>query len=162
MYLNEAKERINNIKWGIMGENIPKSEAYLGYEFLRRLAKFFKEESIPPITPLVANIAKLLGDAEEEIVISDYCNSEVVEFLGESIYKKNIIRYYIQLARYADKNQDAIKYLSVYEPLIKLLERGGMFVLTIRELEIVNISRYPLREWYEIFVAKEPIDIDEL
>ncbi|WP_310938419.1 hypothetical protein [Clostridium sp. SHJSY1] len=158
--MDEAIERINNIRWNEVGKKASEAEADLGYEFLRRLAKFFKEESIKPIVPLVGNIAKLLGDSEKEVVVSDYCNSEVVEFLGENIYKKNIIQYYIQLARYIDKNPDAAKYISVYEPLIKLLEQGGMFVLRIKELEIVNAGYYPLREWYERFVEKEPINID--
>lgn len=162
MYMNEAIERINNIRWNKVGKNASEIEVYLGYEFLRRLAKFFEEESIKPMIPLVANIAKLLGDTENEVIISDCCNSEVVEFLGDSIYKKNIIQYYIQLSRYIDKNPDAIKYMSVYEPLIKLLELGGMFILRTNELEIVNVARYPLREWYERFVIKEPINIDKL
>lgn len=160
--MNDVIERINNVKWDLIGKNASEVEANLGYEFLRRLAKFFKEESIKPTPPLVANIAKLLGDAEEEVIISNYCNSEVIEFLGESIYKKNIIQYYIQLARYSDKNPDAIKYLSVYEPLIKLIERGGMFVLKIHELDIVNAAYFPLNGWYERFVEKEPINIEEL
>lgn len=162
MYMNEAIKRINNIKWDVVGKNTSEVEADLGYEYLRRLAKFFKEELIVPRKPLATNIAKLLGDVEEEVVISDYCNTEVAEFLGEEIYIKNIIEYYIQLAKYGDKNPDAIKYLSVYDPLIKLLERGGMYVLKINELEIVNAMDFPLRNWYERFVVKEPIDIEEL
>jgi len=66
------------------------------------------------------------------------------------------------LAKYGHKNPDAIKYLSVYDPLIKLLERGGMYVLRINELEIVNAMSFPLTNWYERFVTKEPINIEEL
>lgn len=162
MYMNEAIVRINNIKWDVVGTNASEVEANLGYEFLKRLAKFFEEESIQPIKPLVANIAKLLGDSEEEVVISDYCNSETVEFLGENIYIKNIIQYYIQLAKYANKNPDVIKYLSVYEPLISILERGGMFVLKINTLDIVRAAHFPLDRWYERFVEEGPIDIAKL
>lgn len=161
MYMNELIERINNIKWDVVGKNNSEVEADFGYEYLRRLAKFFKEESIMPIKPVMANIAKLLGDVEEEIVISDYLSPEAVEFAGEGM-SKNILKYYLQLARYADKNPNVDKYLSIYDPLIKLLERGGKYVLSINELEIVNVARYPLRQWYERFVAKEPINIDEL
>ncbi|WP_242223013.1 hypothetical protein [Bacillus cereus group sp. BfR-BA-01380] len=160
--MNEAIVRINNVKWDIVGTNASEAEATLGYEFLRRLAKFFEEESIQPIKPLVANIAKLLGDVEEEVIISDYCNSETVAFSSENIYIKNIIQYYIQLAKYADKNPDVIKYLSVYEPLIRILERGGMFVLKINTLDIVKAAHFPLDRWYEGFVEERPIDIDKL
>ncbi|WP_242951649.1 hypothetical protein [Clostridium felsineum] len=160
--MKEAIARINNIKWDIVGTNVSEKESNLGYEFLRRLANFFKDESIKPMKPLVTNIAKLLGDTEEEIVISDYCTSEVIEFLGENLYMKNVMQYYIQLARYADKNLEAIKYLSVYEPLIRIFEEGGMFILKINTLDIVNVAHFPLDRWYERFVEKEHINIDNL
>ena len=162
MYFNDAIERINNIKWDIVGKNVSKEDTDLGYEFLRRLAKFFKEESIKPIVPLFANIASLFGDDEGEIVISDYCNPVVSEFLGDDKYQKSIVQYYLQLAKYADKNSHAAKYLSVYDPMIKIHERGGDYVLRIYELEIVNAAHYPLSKWYEHFIEKEPIDISEL
>ncbi|NOV90129.1 hypothetical protein BJV85_002691 [Clostridium acetobutylicum] len=158
--MKEAITRINNIKWNVVGTSESEEESNLGYEFLRRLAKFFKDESIKPVKPLVANIAKLLGDTEEEIDISNYCTSEVVGFFGENIYMRNVVQYYIQLARYADKNIDAIKYLSVYEPAIRIFERGGMFVLKINALDIVKVAHFPLDRWYERFVEKEPINID--
>lgn len=34
-----------------------------------------------PLPPAFTNIAKLLGDLEDEIEISMYCSSEAVEFL---------------------------------------------------------------------------------
>ena len=159
MYMKELIDRINNIKWDMVGKNSLQSDPYFGYEYLRRLAEFFKEESIIPIKPVMANIAKLLGDKEEEIVISEYLSPQVVAFAGEGM-SKNILKYYLQLARYADKNPNVSKYLSVYDPLIKLLERGGMYILSINELKIVNVSCYPLRGWYEMFESKEPINID--
>lgn len=160
MYLNEAIIKINNIKWNEAGTNPLKIQADYACEFLRRLAKFFKEESIKPTTPLGANIAQLLGDNEEEIIISDYCNSETANFLGEGLYVKKIIQYYIKLAKYVDKNLNAAKYLSVYEPLIKVLEKGGMYVLRFNSLEIENVILIPLNGWYEDFVNKEPFRID--
>lgn len=162
MYLNKAVVKINSIKWHKVGTNFSKAQSNLGYEFLRRLAKFFKDESIKPIKPFAANIANLIGDTDKNISISDYCNTETVEFLGKNSYTKNIIHFYIQLAKYADKNPKAIKYLSVYEPLIKLLEIEGMYVLRLNELEIVNVAYYPLSGWYEDFVEMVPIDINEL
>lgn len=162
MYLDEAILRVNNIKWDMVGTNVSKEEVDLGYEFLRRLANFFKDESIKPIRPFAADIARLLGDADTEINISDYCNSEVDNFLGQNMSKKNIIQYYIHLAKYADEHPHAIKYLSVYEPLIRLLEKGGMYVLRLNELEIEKVCCFPLNGWYERFILKEPIDIDEM
>lgn len=144
---------------GRNGDDCIKKNADLGYEYLRRLAHFFKEESIKPVPPLIANIAKLLGDDEEEIVISDYCNENSTKFLA-NIYIGKVFGYYIQLARYADRHFETSKYLSVNEPLINIVERGGMFVLKPRELDIIKVANYPLGSWYERFVEKEPIDID--
>lgn len=81
--MNEAIKRINSIKWNNVGKSTSEAEADLGYEYLRRLAKFLKEESIVLRKPLASNIAKLLGDVDGEFVISDCCDSEVVGFLGE-------------------------------------------------------------------------------
>lgn len=85
MYLDKALQRINEINWDVVGLNMSKSDTHLGYEFLRRLARFFKEQSQKPVPPLYANIANLLGD-EEVVVLSDYCNKEATEFLDEKKY----------------------------------------------------------------------------
>ncbi|WP_427181457.1 hypothetical protein [Paenibacillus sp. TC-CSREp1] len=160
MYLKQAITRINSIDWKLVGSIASEAEADLACEFLRRLACFFKEEAIKPVKPLVADIAKLLGDAEE-IEISNYCNSEVVEFLGENLYLKNIIQYYLHLAKYGEKHPDRYKNLSIYDPLIKILERNGMFVLRINALDIVNGAHIPLNEWYENFVTMKPFEIEQ-
>lgn len=161
MYLDNATQKTNTISWELVGSNLSKADIHLGYEFLRRLAQFFKEQSIKPVPPLYANIAKLLGDSEE-VNIFEYCNSESSKFLSENMYVGKIFGYYLQLAKYADKNSEATNYLSVYEPLIKIIERGGIFILRHLELEIVNVANFPLHGWYERFLAKEVISIDEL
>ncbi|AIQ11281.1 hypothetical protein [Paenibacillus durus] len=162
MYLTKTVERINNIQWDVVGKSTSRADVDLGYEFLRRLAHFFKEQSLKILPPLLANIAKLLGDNEEEVAISDYCNSEVIQFLGGNIYIKKIVEYYIQLSKYADKYPDASKYLSVYEPLIKIFERGGLYILRPRSLDVIDGGHIPLNNWYENFVDMEPIDISNL
>ncbi|MGG4147290.1 hypothetical protein ABEW34_29660 [Paenibacillus algorifonticola] len=162
MYLDEAIVKINSVKWDAIGTNVSKADVKLAQEFLRRLAQFFKEELIKPRPPLFSNIAQLLGDNEEEIVISNYCSEEASKFLGRSIYTGKVFEYYIQLSKYVDEHQKAIKYLNVYEPLIKIIERGGLFDLRHQSLEIQNVGHMPLSGWFEKFVTKEPIDIDTL
>ncbi|MGO4532717.1 hypothetical protein AB4Z30_26840 [Paenibacillus sp. 2TAF8] len=156
MSFKKAVARINNIDWSLVGSVASKVEADLACEFLRRLACFFKEEGIRPIKPFVADIAELLGDAEK-VEVSYYCSSEVVEFLGENSYVKNIIQYYLHLAKYAEAQQDAYRHLSVYEPLIQILERKGMFILRVNALDIVNEAHIPLNRWYENFVEMNPL-----
>lgn len=162
MYLDEAIVKINNVKWDVVGTSVSKEDVKLAREFLRRLAQFFKEQAIKPRPPLFSNIAQLIGDNEEEIVISDYCNEEASKFLSRSIYTGKIFEYYIQLANYADKDPKYAKYINVYEPLIKIIERGGLFDLRHQSLDIQNVGHMPLSGWFEKFVTKEPLDIDNL
>lgn len=162
MNLKVAIARINNIRWDRIGSNSSEVEADLACEFLRRLAQFFKENSIKPMPPIIANIAKLLGDNEDEVTISDYCNVESMGASGKNVYVYKVFEYYLQLAKFADKNKDAIKYLSVYEPLLKIFEREGMVVLKPRELNVEKCAHIPLNSWYDKFVDMKPLDIDNL
>ncbi|WP_188067358.1 hypothetical protein [Brevibacillus brevis] len=162
MNLKVTIARINNIRWDRVGSNSSEIEADLACEFLRRLACFFKENSIKPMPPIIANIAKLIGDNEEEVTISDYCNVEAMGDSGKNIYVYKMFEYYLQLARFADKNQDAIKYLSVYEPLIKIFEREGMVVLKPGELNVVNCAHIPLNSWYDKFLDMKPLNMENL
>lgn len=161
MYLDKAITRINNIQWNLVGTTCSKSDGDLGYEFLRRLAKFFKEEAITPFPPLFSNIAKLLGD-DEEVDISYYCNFETTKFLDKDLYIKKPVQHYIQLARLNDKNTKSVEYLCVYEPLIRILERGGSFTLRYHWLEVEKAGDFPLSGWYERFIDKKPIDVSDL
>lgn len=161
MNLKFAIERINNIKWGLIGTNSSEVEADLAREYLRRLAQFFKGKSMKPIPPIIANIAKILGD-EEEVAISDYCNVESMGDHGSNLYVYKVLEYYLQLAKFADKNQEAIKYLNVYEPLIRIFEREGMVVLKPGELNIVKCAHIPLNSWYDKFLEMKPLDLENL
>jgi len=161
MFLNEVVSKINNIKWCEVRSKFNKENSQLGEEYLRRLATFFKEESIKPVRPVIANIARLLGDTEE-IKISDYCSKEATEFLSKEMYFGKIFEYYIQLAKYAKNNPSYSKYLSIYEPLIRIAEKGGFFVLKASELDIMEASHIPLDNWYEKFIEIDPIDINNI
>lgn len=162
MYLERAKLKISNINWDNIGKTSTDEDSKLGYEFLRRLALFFKEEQLKPLPPAFTNIAKLLGDLEDEIEISMYCSSEAVEFLNKNLYIQRIFEYYLQLAKYADKSPVVHKYLNIYELLIKVFERGGSFSIKPLALDIKNVAYFPLNEWYIRFLEKEPIDIKDL
>jgi len=162
LYLNKVTSRINQINWNEVHTKENEEYSKLGIEFLRRLAIFFREESVRPTHPMIANIAKILGDVEKEIKILDFCSKEASDFLTKEVYFGKVFEYYIQLARYADINPIYSKYLSIYEPLIRIAERGGFFVLKPHELDIINVSYIPLGNWYERYVLKEPIDINIL
>ena len=73
MYFNKAVNRINKIEWSKLGKSVDNDEKSLGYEYLRRMAMFIKEQSLKPINPLCINVASILGD-EEGIDYIEYCS----------------------------------------------------------------------------------------
>ncbi|MFJ2046084.1 hypothetical protein ACIOBL_20990 [Paenibacillus taichungensis] len=162
MLLENAVSKLNSINWGSIGTVISEEDTNLGYEFLRRMAQFFKAEQLKAMPPAFTNVAKLLGDQEEELDISAYCSSEAVAYLNQNSYVKRIFEYYLQLAKYTAVIPGISQYLDIYEPLIKLFERGGSFCIKPLSLEISQVSHFPLNNWYEKFVVKDPIDIDNL
>lgn len=157
MYFENALNRINHINWEKFGK--PDAELteveYLGYEYLRRIAAFYSQQSVPPILPLVTNIAEILGDTEEFSL--DCCKVEVPEKVKGQWIPKCTLEFYLQLARFSDKNPNAVQYISVYDPLIQLLENGYNFTYKERGLYIFDLSLYPLSNWYENYVQAPPM-----
>ncbi|WP_339285692.1 hypothetical protein [Paenibacillus sp. FSL R5-0486] len=72
MLLENAVSKLNSINWGSVGTGVSEKDTNLGYEFLRRMAQFYKAEQLKPMPPAFTNVAKLLGDQEEELDISAY------------------------------------------------------------------------------------------
>ncbi|KQY79876.1 hypothetical protein ASD24_18180 [Paenibacillus sp. Root52] len=161
MNLQKAIERINNINWGRVGSNSSEVVADLAREYLRRLALFYKGNSTTPVPPFIANIATVLGDAEE-VKISDYCNVEAMGAHGTNIYVYKVFEHYVQLAKLADKNQAYTQYLSVYEPFIQIFEKEGLVILKPRELNVVGSAHIPLNSWYDKFLEMKPLDLEGL
>ena len=149
MYFTKAIERINNIDWDKVGIIGSEEDVDLGREFLRRAAQFYKEQSLKPMHPMFTHIAKLLGDTEQGIDVSKHCNSKALKMLAENTSAKRIVEFYIQLAKYVELNLEYTKYLSVYEPLIRIFERGGSLVFRMNELEIKNVIYLSMTNWYE-------------
>ncbi len=156
MYFEGALDRINSINWDMFGK--PNAEStkveYLGYEYLRRMAAFYREQSVSRMLPLVTNIAAILGDTEEFRL--DCCDVEVPERIRNQSIPGRTLEFYLQLARYADKNTEAAQYMTVYDPLIQLLENGYNFAYKERGLYIYHLALYPLANWYEYYVQAPP------
>lgn len=163
MHLKKAINRINTIEWGRLGGIIPPGpyndnmeyEAHLGYEYLRRMAGFIKEQNLKPSNPLFINIAAVLGDKQETNNLA-YCSLEVQYAVKDKSLLKTILNFYLQLANFADSNKNAALYLSIYDPLIQLLEHGLIFSYREAGLMIYNVSYYPLSGWYDRFVEALP------
>lgn len=159
MYFKNAINRINQIEWEKLSITNDADEQNLGHEYLRRLAIFFYNQKIKPINPLVANVAALLGD-ESTINIEDCCDLMVLESLKDKSIPKAIVMFYLQLARYIDQSQKTASLLEIYEPLIRLLEKGFVFGYREGGFMIYNAKLYPLNGWYNIFLEATSIEIN--
>lgn len=159
MYFEKAINRINQIEWERLSIINRADEQNLGHEYLQRLATFFHEQKIKPINPLVANVASLLGD-ESTIDIADWCDTKVLESLEDKSIPKAIVMFYLQLARYIDQVPENAPLLDIYEPLLRLLEKGFVFGYREGGLMVYNAKLYPLNGWYDRFVNATPIEID--
>ncbi|MCG7376397.1 hypothetical protein MH215_05285 [Paenibacillus sp. ACRSA] len=160
MRLEAAVSKINSINWGNIGNFT--QERYFGFEYLRRLSQFYKNKQLKAKSPAFANLPRFLGDIEWDMDISTYFSADILRIFEDNQSIRNIVLWYLQLARYSDKCPEASQYLSVYEPLINLLECGGEFFMNNAGLEIKNEGYYPFNNWFERFVDAEPRDINHL
>jgi len=147
MYYEDVVNRINSINWEQLNKIEGGNDNNLGGEYLRRMALFYKEHSIEK-HPFIFNIAEYLGN-EETIGVADCCNMEAQEALKNRSWPRAIVSFYLQLAKYADQKEEAATFLSIYDPLIKLLEKGFDFTYREGGLLIYNACFYSLHDWYE-------------
>lgn len=163
--MKEYIDRINNIQWEKIGTNKDPKIKYLGYEYLRRLAKFYKDTNTkvyPPMcSSIIAAITNNIKLNESKKFVDTYCNEPAKKAMYCKSGMRAIIEYYLQLAEYSITHPETKKYLDVYEPLIRLLEIGGDYILKNTGLEIRYGGMYPLGNWYERFVDADEIDISE-
>lgn len=153
--LNKKLDRINDIDTKRIGTKKDEKHLYLATLFLKRLARFYYEKNIFPLPPFASNIAKSLGYDESEINFNEYLNDELIVFLDNNRYKKNIFTYYLSLLFISHEKSENKDYLNVYEPLIEILEDGGDFLLNYQYLKIPSLKEFPMRNWYKKF-----LDID--
>ena len=129
MYFKVAINRINNIDWERMGTNQQKDEEWHMGEYLKRLETLIEEYGLGQIHihPVIcANVAMYLGDTEV-INIQEHCKPVVWEKVKNLGMPRDVIAWYLQLARYAESNEVAARHVDVYDPLIELLEKGWLF-----------------------------------
>lgn len=158
MYLDNAISRINKIEWGKSRMPIDKYKHHFGYEYLRRIASFIKEQQIKPINPLFLNVAAVLGHTTEQDYL-EFCGIETRRFLENKCAQRNMVVFYLQLANYVDKNPEAEEYLSIYDPMIRMLEEGDSYAFRDGGLMIHNVGLYTLHGWYDRFVDAAPKEI---
>lgn len=161
MYSAEAMKRINRIEWNMLGKKeTNKEDGDLLYEFLRRMAVFSTIQSTSVRNPFLINVAKELGDENYKEDLS-WCNEDAYKYINSQFYISFVIKSYIQLAYMADKKKEVSKYLEIYDPFIRLLEKGNELIYKSGYLDITNVCSVHIPEWLER-AKLQPIDISQI
>ena len=166
MRIEKSLNRINNINWNNYGKLGDRFDGDLVYEYLRKLAKFYKENPTKPLAPFYVDVVRSLGfefDRElTDISLSEFFEEKIVENLLTSRMAEYTIKGYIKLSKFIDENSDYTEYLEIYDPLIRVLERGGGYRYKDGGIMVQNYGLFPLHGWCEKFLEKEPIDISNI
>lgn len=149
MYTEKAIERLNKINWKNVGQNGQEKDMELGVEFIVKMAAFCNENGITPSLPFMTDLSSFLEsyDLSEEIL--NKCNSDVRNVIENPTMSTSIVKYYIKASILADNDIKYVDCMNVYEPIIKLFEKGGYFVYRERGMSFINSGLIPLANWLE-------------
>ncbi|MFF0829892.1 hypothetical protein ACFYU8_23730 [Brevibacillus sp. NPDC003359] len=154
-YLEHAQNRISSINF-MLEESERKSHLILANEFLKRAAYFerFSYLDLSLESPFV-NVAEALGYSPT-LSIEKICPT-IPSIQNEII--KSICIQYLELSALVDQDvQRARKYYNLYEPVIKLFERGGKIDIVDNKI-VVGSTTVPLSDWYVYAVTRPVSDI---
>lgn len=144
--VNNAVNRLSSIGFENVGDKLQESHHVLIREYFRRVNAFLDTESIPVDKYPIFSIAKVLGKTVDVNVFNLCPKLDEIN----NLYIKAICYCYLEISKLADEGvSEAIEYIDLYEPMIKLLERGGSFSIRQGEM-IVGTSSYPLKYWRDL------------
>lgn len=133
---NQAIKRISVIDWICIGNKKAKSHVHLSKEYLRRASIFLQHYPGPCRYPFIIisnSIAKSQVSIDELQILKDIDNS----------YVKVIVTSYLELNALIDEgNQIAIHNRDLFEPAIKLYERGGLFFIRGGYLNVAGATEF--------------------
>lgn len=181
MYFEQAIERLNKIDWKNIGKERwahENDDSLYGFEFLKRMAHFFKKHHVENVKllPFLIDITLYLEKGtialenvfEEDVekVVMEKCNDDFKQAFGAFPLLMRIPACYLKLAMLSDEKEEYSMYLDVYEPLIQLFESGGGFRYCESGMSFFNSGLItPIHNWYEkwadynsIFICEEEID----
>jgi len=141
-YLEHAQNRIASMN-SMLEEQEKKSHFILLNEFLRRAAYFVRFSYLSIDSPFI-NVAEALG-------YSSTLNKEKISPTIQSIENeliRSVFINYLELSALVDQQVlKARKYYNIYEPLIKLFERGGIINIAENNI-VVGSTMIRLSDWY--------------
>lgn len=152
-YVEYARKRILSLK--MLNEKCDKpSHMILVNEYLQRVALFARYYDLNLENPFFS-VAEKLGYTSE---ISQEDSSQILKGVDHSLTKSTCM-YYLELSILAEQQVfKARKYYNLYEPLIKLFERGGRIDIKDDEI-IVGSKTISLSDWNFYANTQSPKDI---
>lgn len=148
-HTKKAIERLNKIDWKNIGQSGQEKDMELGIEFIVKMAVFCNEKGITPSMPFMTDVSSFLEDCVLSEEILNKCNSDVRNIIENPTMSTLIVEYYIKASVLADSNIKYVDCMDVYEPIIKLFEKGGNFVYRERGMSFINSGLIPLNDWFE-------------
>lgn len=115
-------------------------------EYIRRVALFADFLSLNIRNPIF-NAASVIKN-ESEINFDIVCQK--IKNIESGVIRV-ICEYYIEWSDLIDKKDNiAVKFSDLYEPALKILERGGMFGIRQGDFVIYGGGTFPVSAWREL------------
>ncbi|AKG36438.1 hypothetical protein [Paenibacillus durus] len=151
--LNQAIERLSSIHFESIGDKLRESHHILISEYFRRANAFIDTLSVPVDKYPIFSVASVLGKTLHVDISKVYPKLEEVN----NLYIKALCYCYLEISALADEGvSEALKYVDLYDPMIKLFERGGSFSIRQGEM-VVGTSAYPLNYWRDLNIPIKDI-----
>lgn len=152
---DDAKRKVFEINWSNIGKIDKISNIALAKEYLRRASVLLKQNSLTAKFPFFNASKVVSGDTQIDIL--KICPE--FESLEQNM-AKFVCQWYLEWAILIENgNSVAIEHKDLYEPLIKLFQRGGYIGLHHGD---VAVGKYtlPLNHW-NYTALEEPINISD-
>ena len=152
MYTEKAIERLNHIDWNHIGENGHAKDMELGIDFIKRMASFCKQQNITPTLPFMTDLASFFGDCEIDHRLLAQCSHDVRKIIENPSFSTAVVSFYLKASILSDKDAQYAVCMEIYDPIIRLFEKGGNFVYAERGMSFVASGLIPLtKNWVEDF-----------
>ncbi|MCF2715788.1 hypothetical protein LWE69_00165 [Paenibacillus sp. UKAQ_18] len=123
--LNQAVERLSSIHFESLEDQVCDSHHILISEYFRRVNAFIESASVAVDKYPIFSIANVLGKTVNLDISKVFPKLEKLE----NIYIKALGYCYLEISALADQGiKEALDHVDLYEPIIKFLERGGVFI----------------------------------
>ncbi|MGO4529109.1 hypothetical protein AB4Z30_08500 [Paenibacillus sp. 2TAF8] len=156
--LAKGIERMSAISFQMNSFSPKSSHHILISEYLRRVNVFLDKLSVFPDRYPLFSFAKMIGRETDADV---YCACPPLDTL-HNVYMKAICYSYLEVCELIDQGvNDAIQNADLHEPMLKFLERGGMFTIRKGELEVGDAA-YPLMYWRTLVIPVQDISDNSL